>query len=48
MLELMGMDKKVAAGRLRLVLLDGIGKPTISADYPAGLLEALLTERAGA
>ena len=48
MLELMGMDKKVADGRLRLVLLDGIGAPTICPDYPADVLEALLAERAGA
>jgi 3-dehydroquinate synthase len=48
MLELMGMDKKVADGMLRLVLLDGIGAPTISADYPADVLDALLAERAGA
>jgi 3-dehydroquinate synthase len=48
MLELMGMDKKVADGRLRLVLLDGIGAPTISADYPVDVLDALLAERTGA
>jgi 3-dehydroquinate synthase len=48
MLELMGMDKKVAEGRLRLVLLEGIGAPAISPDYPADVLEALLAERAGA
>ncbi|MEX2149508.1 MAG: 3-dehydroquinate synthase [Steroidobacteraceae bacterium] len=48
MLELMGMDKKVADGRLRLVLLDNIGAPTISADHPAEVLDALLAERAGA
>jgi 3-dehydroquinate synthase len=48
MLELMGMDKKVAAGRLRLILLDAIGKPVISADYAQEALESLLEERAGA
>lgn len=48
MLELMGMDKKVAGGRLRLVLLDGIGRPSLSADYPQNALELLLEERAGA
>ena len=48
MLELMGMDKKVAGGRLRLVLLDGIGRPSLSADYPQDALESLLEERAGA
>jgi len=48
MLELMGMDKKVAGGRLRLVLLDAIGKPMVSADYAQDALESLLEERAGA
>jgi 3-dehydroquinate synthase len=48
MLDLMGMDKKVKGGELRLVLLDGIGKAAISADYPREALEALLEERAGA
>jgi 3-dehydroquinate synthase len=48
MRELMGMDKKVAGGRLRLVLLDAIGAPTVSADYPDDMLDALLEERAGA
>jgi 3-dehydroquinate synthase len=48
MLELMGMDKKVKGGELRLVLLDGIGKAAVSADYPRDALDALLEERAGA
>ncbi len=48
MLDLMGMDKKVAGGRLRLVLLDAIGAAAIAADYPRDALEALLEERAGA
>ena len=48
MLDLMGMDKKVAGGRLRLVLLDAIGAAAITADYPRDVLEALLEERAGA
>jgi 3-dehydroquinate synthase len=48
MLDLMGMDKKVKGGELRLVLLDGIGKAAISADYPREALESLLEERAGA
>ena len=48
MLDLMGMDKKVAGGRLRLVLLDAIGAAVITADYPRDALEALLEERAGA
>ena len=48
MLDLMGMDKKVKGGELRLVLLDGIGLATVTADYPRDALEALLEERAGA
>jgi 3-dehydroquinate synthase len=48
MLELMGMDKKVKGGALRLVLLDGIGRAALVADYPRETLEALLEERAGA
>ena len=32
----------------RLVLLDGIGRAAISADYPREALESLLLERAGA
>ncbi len=47
MLELMGMDKKVAGGRLRLVLLDAIGAAAVTADWPRDALEALLEERAG-
>jgi 3-dehydroquinate synthase len=48
MLELMRMDKKVEGGRIRLVLLDGIGQATVTADYPRDALESLLAERAGA
>jgi 3-dehydroquinate synthase len=48
MLDLMGMDKKVADGQLRLVLLDSIGAAIVSTDYPRDALEALLAERAGA
>jgi 3-dehydroquinate synthase len=47
MLELMAMDKKVRGGELRLVLLDGIGRAVVTADYPREALEALLDERAG-
>ena len=47
MLDLMGMDKKVKAGELRLVLLDGIGKAAVTSDYPREALETLLEERAG-
>ena len=38
MLELMKVDKKVRHGRLRLVLLKGIGKAEIVTDYPAEAL----------
>ena len=48
MLELMAMDKKVKGGQIRLVLLDGIGRATVTADYPREALESLLEERAGA
>jgi 3-dehydroquinate synthase len=41
-LELMGMDKKVLAGRIRLVLLRGIGAGVIEGDYPAEALQATL------
>ena len=47
MLELMAMDKKVKGGQLHLVLLDGIGRASVSADYPREALESLLEERAG-
>jgi 3-dehydroquinate synthase len=48
MLELMSMDKKVKNGRMRLVLLDGIGRATVTSDYPRDALVALIEERAGA
>jgi 3-dehydroquinate synthase len=48
LLELMAMDKKVKGGALRLVLLDAIGRATVTADYPREALETLLEERAGA
>lgn len=41
-LELMGMDKKVLAGQLRLVLLQGLGNAVITADYPVAALQATL------
>ncbi len=40
--ELMGMDKKVLAGQLRLVLLKGLGNAVVTADYPAAVLQATL------
>lgn len=41
-LELMGMDKKVLQGRIRLVLLRGLGAGVISGDYPAESLQQTL------
>jgi 3-dehydroquinate synthase len=41
-LELMGMDKKVEAGKLRLVLYKKIGAAHVSADFPRHSLEAVL------
>jgi 3-dehydroquinate synthase len=43
-LSLMGMDKKVLEGRLRLVLLEKLGRAFITDNYSAGLLESTLTE----
>ncbi len=39
---LMQIDKKVAAGRIRLVLLRDIGDATVTADYPEAALAATL------
>jgi len=47
MLALLGMDKKVADRRLRLVLLDGIGAAACTAEFPQDALEKLLEDRAG-
>lgn len=41
-LELMGMDKKVLEGRVRLVLLRTLGKADVVADYPTEALKATL------
>lgn len=40
--ELMATDKKVAAGRLRLVLLKALGSALLSADYPDAALQKTL------
>jgi len=45
--ELMGMDKKVLGGQLRLVLLKTLGEAVITADYPANVFEATLLEGFG-
>ena len=41
-LDLMGMDKKVLAGRIRLVLLESLGTGVVSGDYPAEALHSTL------
>ena len=43
-LELMHMDKKVLAGAVRLVLLEGPGSAVVTGKYPAEALEATLDE----
>lgn len=46
-LELMGMDKKVLAGRIRLVLLRGVGEGVVAGDYPVDALQATLAAHCG-
>lgn len=41
-LDLMAHDKKVLAGRLRLVLLKAIGEAVVTEDFPGEILEAIL------
>jgi 3-dehydroquinate synthase len=47
-LELMGMDKKVLSGRIRLVLLHGLGNAAVTADYDPDALAETLLEHFGA
>jgi 3-dehydroquinate synthase len=47
MLEHMRSDKKVLGGRLRLVLLRGIGEAFVTADYPAPALDSTLAAHTG-
>ena len=47
-LELMGMDKKVLAGRIRLVLTKRLGEGVVTGDYPADALTATLEAHFGA
>ncbi|MGH8207628.1 MAG: 3-dehydroquinate synthase [Steroidobacteraceae bacterium] len=47
-LEYMRVDKKVQAGRVRLVLLDGLGKAIITGEYPDTVLEQTLSAHFGA
>jgi shikimate kinase / 3-dehydroquinate synthase len=42
-LELMGMDKKVRDGKIRLVLLKTLGEACVVADYPQAALSETLT-----
>jgi 3-dehydroquinate synthase len=44
MLRTMGMDKKVVAGRLRLVLLRSLGEAVVTAEVPAEVLTGVLTD----
>ena len=46
-LELMRMDKKVQAGSMRLVLLERIGEPFVTADYPDAALSARCARTSG-
>ncbi len=46
-LELMAMDKKVLAGRIRLVLLSCLGQGVVSGDYPAQALHETLVSHFG-
>jgi 3-dehydroquinate synthase len=43
----MRIDKKVLGGRLRLVLLRGIGDAFLAADYPAPALARTLAAHCG-
>jgi 3-dehydroquinate synthase len=41
-IDLMGLDKKVIDGKIRLVLQQGIGKSVVTSDYPAEALRQTL------
>lgn len=43
-LDLMQMDKKVLSGRVRLVLLEKLGRAAVMSNYPQSALEATLRE----
>jgi 3-dehydroquinate synthase len=46
-LELMGLDKKVADGKIRFVLLQALGKAVMTGDVPQSLLEQTLESCCG-
>jgi 3-dehydroquinate synthetase len=46
MLELMALDKKVAAGRVRFIMLEAIGKAVLREVPDAGLVEQAITAAA--
>ncbi len=46
--ELMSVDKKVAAGRMRFVVLERLGSAAIRSDVPAGVLDQTLASTARA
>jgi 3-dehydroquinate synthase len=46
--ELMAVDKKAEGGRLRLVLLQGIGRAVVTSDFPPALVQQVLAERLAA
>lgn len=43
-LHLMGLDKKVAGGRMRFVLLHQVGEAAVHSDVPVGILKEMLQE----
>lgn len=47
-LAAMSIDKKVVAGEIRLVLMNGIGDASVTADYPRDEMESLLARQLGA
>jgi 3-dehydroquinate synthase len=44
MLELMAVDKKAVAGKIRLVLLKAIGQAVVTEVYDPALLRAVLND----
>jgi 3-dehydroquinate synthase len=46
-LELMGMDKKVLGGKIRLILLKSLGEACVTGDYVPDTLKAALDHATG-